>query len=53
MQTALVLMPVAITATWIGVLLVKKVDAVNFYRIIHLLMLAVGTKLVWDGLAAI
>jgi len=53
MQTALVLMPVAIAATWIGVLLVKKVDAVNFYRIIHLLMLAVGTKLVWDGLAAI
>jgi uncharacterized membrane protein YfcA len=53
LQTALVLMPLAIASTWIGVLLVKKVDAVNFYRIIHILMLVVGIKLVWDGLAAI
>ncbi len=53
MQTALVLMPLAIASTWAGVWLVKKVDAVNFYRIIHVLMLVVGAKLVWDGLAAL
>ncbi len=53
LQSALVLMPLAIASTWAGVWLVKKVDAVNFYRIIHVLMLVVGAKLVWDGMAAL
>ena len=53
LQTALALMPLAIASTWAGVWLVKKVDAVNFYRIIHVLMLVVGAKLVWDGSAAL
>ena len=53
LQSALVLMPLAIASTWAGVWLVKKVDAVNFYRVIHILMLVVGAKLVWDGTAAL
>ena len=50
---AAVLMPLAIVSTWAGVRLVRRVDAVNFYRIIYALMLLVGGKLVWDGVAGL
>jgi uncharacterized protein len=50
---AAVLMPLAIVSTWAGVRLVRRVDAVNFYRIIYALMLLVGSKLVWDGVAGL
>lgn len=50
---AAVLMPLAIVSAWAGVRLVRRVDAVNFYRIINGLMLLVGSKLVWDGIAGV
>jgi len=50
---AAVLMPLAIISTWAGVRLVRRVDAENFYRIIYALMLLVGGKLVWDGVAGL
>jgi uncharacterized membrane protein YfcA len=53
MLAAAVLMPLAIVSTWAGVRLVRRVDAANFYRIIYALMLLVGGKLVWDGVAAL
>ncbi len=53
LRAAAVLVPLAIAATWAGVWLVRRVDATSFYRIINLLMLIVGAKLVWDGVAAI
>ncbi len=49
LATAAALMPLAILTTWAGVHLVRRVDSVQFYRIIQWLMLAVGTKLAWDG----
>ena len=50
---AAVLMPLAIASTWAGVRLVRRLDAVNFYRIIYALMLLVGSKLVWDGVTGL
>ena len=49
MMTALVLLPLAIASTWGGVWLVCRVPAGNFYRIIYVLLIAVGGKLAWDG----
>ncbi|WP_206244763.1 sulfite exporter TauE/SafE family protein [Novosphingobium terrae] len=43
------LMPVALAATMGGVVLVRKVDPARFYRIIYALMIAIGIKLVLDG----
>ena len=48
---AAMLAPVALLATLAGVRLVRKVDAARFYRLIYGLMIAVGVKLVWDGVA--
>ncbi len=49
--TAAALMPVAIVSTWAGVWLVRRVPAERFYVAIYVLMILVGAKLVWDGLA--
>ena len=43
------LFPLAIGATFIGVWLVRRVDAQRFYTIIYALTFAVGLKLLWDG----
>jgi uncharacterized membrane protein YfcA len=44
------LFPVAIAATIAGVWLVRRVPAERFYTIIYWLLLAIGTKLIVDGL---
>lgn len=44
------LMPVAIIATFIGVALVKRVQAERFYTLVYLLMIGLGIKLVFDAL---
>jgi len=51
--TAAALLPVAIGSTYAGVWLVRRVPAANFYRIIYLLLIAVGAKLAWDGAASL
>ena len=53
LRAAAVLVPLAIASTWAGVRLIRRVDATNFYRIIHVLMVVVGAKLVWDGAKAL
>ena len=53
MATAAVLLPLAIASTYAGVWLVRRVPAANFYRIIYLLLIAVGAKLAWDGAASL
>ncbi len=53
MLTAAALLPVAIASTYAGVWLVRRVPAANFYRIIYLLLIAVGAKLAWDGAASL
>jgi len=49
LTTAAVLLPLALASTWAGVWLVRRVPAQGFYRIIYLLLIAVGAKLAWDG----
>ncbi|WP_029008391.1 sulfite exporter TauE/SafE family protein [Azospirillum halopraeferens] len=51
--TAAALMPLAVVATRAGVLLVRRLDGPLFYRIVYLLLIAVGAKLLWDGAAEI
>ena len=50
LETSAVLMPVAVLATWLGVWLVRRVSTERFYVIIYVVMIAVGSKLIWDGL---
>jgi uncharacterized membrane protein YfcA len=49
LMTSVALFPLAIAATWAGVLLVRHVSAENFSRIIYVLMMLLGAKLIWDG----
>jgi len=44
------LIPVALASTFLGVILVRKVDAERFYTLIYLTMVGIGLKLVLDGL---
>ncbi len=43
------LVPVAIAATWLGTVLVRRLPAARFYPLIYSLLLCVGAKLLWDG----
>ena len=51
--TASVLFPLAIASTWAGVLLVRLVSGERFYTLSYALLIPVGMKLTWDGLAAL
>ena len=51
LATSAALLPVAIASTVAGVWLVRRVSAQRFYTLIYVLMIAVGVKLVWDGVA--
>lgn len=51
--TSAALLPLAIASTFAGVALVRRVSGQAFYRIIYLLLVAVGAKLAWDGVAAL
>ena len=46
------LLPLAIVSTLIAVRLIRRLDSARFYTIIYLLMVALGAKLVWDGVFA-
>lgn len=48
---ALLLMPLAIVATLLTVRWLKRMQPERFYLIIYLLMVALGAKLLWDGVA--
>ena len=50
LTAAALLMPVAVSATWGGVWLVRRIDSARFYTLIYLLMIALGARLVWQGL---
>lgn len=51
LATAAILMPIAILSTVAGVWLVRRVSAERFYHALYALMILVGIKLLWDGLA--
>ena len=46
-----VLVPLAIASTVAGVRLVRRIDPARFYGLIYALMIGLGLKLLWDGLA--
>ena len=48
---AALLMPLALAATWGGVWLVRRIESARFYTLIYVLMVALGLRLVWQGLA--
>jgi uncharacterized protein len=50
-STSLVLLPCIPVGYWIGIRLIKKVSQANFVRIISILLLLTGIKLVWDAFA--
>lgn len=52
LTTSLLLMPLAIAATFAGVWLVRRIDARRFYLFIYLLMIAMGVELFWKALPA-
>lgn len=51
MLTSLVLMPIAIAAALLGVILVRRIPAERFYRGIYALLLFLGLHLIWAGVS--
>lgn len=49
LATAGVLLPLAIGSTWAGVWLVRRVPSEGFYKVIYVLLVLVGGKLMVDG----
>lgn len=50
LATSLVLVPVGVAGTYLGVWLQSRMNALWFYRVIHLLLLVSGSKLLYDGI---
>ena len=53
LATSAALVPLAIASTFAGVVLVRKVDAERFYRIVYVVLVLVGCKLVFDGMSGL
>jgi uncharacterized protein len=51
--TSAALFPLAVLATWLGVLLVRRISGERFYTAIYILLILVGLKLVWQGARAV
>jgi uncharacterized membrane protein YfcA len=51
--TSAALFPLAILSTWLGVLLVQRFSSERFYMLSYWLMIAIGLKLVYDGVVAL
>lgn len=51
LTAAALLLPLAVLSTLAGVWLIRRLDAARFYTIIYWLMIGLGAKLVWDGMA--
>lgn len=50
LEAAALLFPLAIVATLVGVWLVRRMDTARFYTLIYLLMVALGLRLIFQGL---
>jgi uncharacterized membrane protein YfcA len=49
--TSFVLLPIAAVANGAGIWMVRRVPTVLFYRITYVLLLLLGTMLLWRGLS--
>ena len=50
LEAAALLVPLAIVATLAGVWLIRRLDSARFYTLIYLLMIALGLRLIWQGI---
>ncbi|TXH18733.1 MAG: sulfite exporter TauE/SafE family protein [Gammaproteobacteria bacterium] len=50
LEAAALLFPLAIVATLVGAWLVRRMDTARFYTLIYLLMVALGLRLIFQGL---
>ncbi len=50
MLTSLALAPFAPVGVWLGVKVVRRIDAHTFYRLLYAGMFLTGVKLLWDGI---
>ena len=50
LATSLVLVPIGVAGTYLGVWLQRRIDPVLFYRIVYSLFFVTGIKLLYDGL---
>lgn len=53
LKVSLILAPLALVATFVGIRVVRLVSTENFYKIINVLLLLVGLKMVWSGAEAL
>ena len=53
LATSLVLAPLAPVGIWMGVRLMRRLPEDLFYRICYAILLGVGGKLLWDGIAGL
>ena len=53
LATSAVLIPLAPVGIWLGVKMMRRLPEELFYRICYGLLLVVGAKLLWDGIAAL
>jgi uncharacterized membrane protein YfcA len=53
LTTSLVLAPLAPFGIWLGVMSMRRLSEQLFYRICYGLLLVVGAKLLWDGVAGL
>ncbi|HET7729118.1 MAG TPA: sulfite exporter TauE/SafE family protein [Usitatibacter sp.] len=53
LQTSLVLAPLAPLGIWLGLVLQRRLSEQVFYRVCYGLLLVVGAKLLWDGIAGL
>jgi uncharacterized membrane protein YfcA len=51
LATSLVLLPIAVTANFAGIWMVKNVSTEHFYRITYILMFVLGSVLCWQGMS--
>ena len=49
LSTSVVLMPIAVASTFLGVWMVKRLSGAKFYPIVKGLTFLIGLKLIWDG----
>jgi hypothetical protein len=49
LATSLVLLPIAVTANFAGIWMVRNVSTEHFYRITYILMFVLGSVLCWQG----
>lgn len=51
LTTAAVLLPLAVASTYLGIWLIRRIETARFYTLVYCLMVAIGLRLVWQGIS--